>query len=206
MQELIWICTQKKTSRPCKFSTTTDIEVNNCDLYYSQRRKTAYCPFTVGVKLNKQLIQHQFVSKRSHGKAWTKAKSRASDKKRGIGKSCPPQTPPIFVRSIFRPRSTIWITNFSKKKKSVNIVRSEKNDQMHIKSWVIKLPFLCVGSGCYLCSLRYLKCTTASFQRFSCTAAGRPIKHPHTLIPPGTQGMRLCDWCPRVRFKGTPPT
>ena len=39
---------------------------------------------------------------------------------RGIGKSCSPQTPPIFVRAIFRPRSSIWITNFSKKNKSIN--------------------------------------------------------------------------------------
>ena len=124
---------------------------------------------------------------------------------RGIGKSCSPQTPPIFVRAIFRPRSSIWITNFSKKiNQSMNIVRTDKNDQMHIKSWVMKLWFLCVGPECCLCSLRYLKCATASFQRFFLHSGTTTHKAPSHSDPAGYTGNALV--CPRVRFKGTPPT
>ena len=125
---------------------------------------------------------------------------------RGIGKSCSPQTPPIFVRAIFRPRSSIWITNFSKKiiNQSMNIVRTDKNYQMHIKSWVMKLWFLCVGPECCLCSLRYLKCATASFQRFFLHSGTTTHKAPSHSDPAGYTGNALV--CPRVRFKGTPPT
>ena len=86
----------------------------------------------------------------------------------------------------------------------MNIVRTDKNDQMHIKSWVMKLWFLCVGPECCLCSLRYLKCATASFQRFFLHSGTTTHKAPSHSDPTGYTGNALV--CPRVRFKGTPPT
>ena len=86
----------------------------------------------------------------------------------------------------------------------MNIVRTEKNDQVHIKSWVMKLSFLCVGPGCCLCNLRYLKCATASFQRSFLHSGTTIHKAPPHSDPAGYKGKPLVS--PRVRFKGTPPT